>query len=532
LLLDSIDEAYRQFDEDRLMLERTLELSSEELLQANSQMRAILGAFPDLFVRLRADGTIVSVHATSDADLLTRIDRLVGRKIQDVPDRRVGELLRDGVARARRTRAAVTVEYALEIRGRPNTYEARIVPLLEDELMVIVRNITSHRLLEERLRQSEKMEALGRLAGGVAHDFNNILTTILGYGNIALAQVPPDSLLHEQLEEVTRAGTRASELTRQLLAFTRKQVVEPKIVDLSGIVRDMGGMMRRLIGEDVDLQMRLADRCWVCADASQIGQVVLNLVVNARDAMAGGGTLTLETARVEVVDRRAAGVGDVPCGSYASLSVRDTGLGMDEETQSHLFEPFFTTKEKGKGTGLGLATVYGITTQARGHVLVSSKPGRGTTFEIFLPRVEEAPAFVPRDGSGITPVTESGTILLVEDDLSLRKLARTVLQQRGYMVLEASSGAEALLVGEAHTGTIDLVLTDIVMQGMSGWKVASALKATHPEARVLYMSGYAPDHDEMKHEAGDDASFLAKPFTPHSLRRRVRQILNGLKKAV
>jgi PAS domain S-box-containing protein len=389
-----------------------------------------------------------------------------------------------------------------------------------------VQDITERRYLEDQLRLAQKMEAVGRLAGGVAHDFNNMLGVILGYAELLVQRLPPEEPLRSQALEIRRTSERAAALTRQLLAFSRRQVLQPRILDLSLVVSNMEEMLRRLIGEDVHLVTAAeGDLGLVKADPGQIEQVIMNLAVNARDAMPGGGRLTIATANVELDEARAAGRPGVQPGPYVMLSVSDTGGGMDAETLSHLFEPFFTTKEPGRGTGLGLATAYGIVKQSDGHIWVMSEPGHGTSVTIYLPRVEGLVERAPALAGGDALPGGSETILLVEDEDSLRELAHEILGGLGYTVLEAGTGRAALEVAERHPGPIDLLLTDVIMPGMSGRELAAELLSSRPGARALYMSGYTDDaiiHGVL--EPG--LAFLQKPFPLEALARKVREVLD------
>jgi len=384
---------------------------------------------------------------------------------------------------------------------------------------------------EERLReqflQSQKMEAVGRLAGGVAHDFNNMLTAVLGYCELSLAGLREDDPLHADLSEIRRAGLRASSLTRQLLAFSRKQVLEPRALDLNEAVRGLEKMLRRLIGEDIELRFALAGALGtVLADPGQVEQVVLNLVVNARDAMPRGGRLTIETQNVELDEAYAASHADVRPGRYAMLAVGDTGSGMGPEVVAHLFEPFFTTKEKGKGTGLGLSTVYGIVKQSRGHVLAYSEPGRGSTFKVYLPRtdaVAEAEARRPAPAS----FRGTETVLLVEDDDIVRAITQRILRSHGYKVIEARNGGDALLACETREEPIAIVLTDVVMPQMSGPQLVARLAKVRPGLKVLYMSGYTAGAIEDHGVREAAVALLQKPFTAESLVRKLREVLDA-----
>ncbi len=392
--------------------------------------------------------------------------------------------------------------------------------------LVLANDVTERKKLEDQFRQAQKMEAIGQLAGGVAHDFNNLLTIITGYSQLLKERFGSDAALTTYLDQIRHAADRAAALTRQLLVFSRRQVLEPQVLDLNRVVAGMDKMLRRLIGEDIDLatvQSRLLGR--VRADAGQMEQIILNLAVNARDAMPHGGKLTIETANVELDESYArAHVGVTP-GAYVLLAVSDTGHGMDEKTKSHMFEPFFTTKEPGKGTGLGLATVYGIVQQCSGHIWVYSEPGRGATFKIYLPRVGEESQTAAMEKSQEDEPAGTETILLVEDEQSLRALAREVLASKGYNVLEAESAPDALRLAADTTSLIHLLLTDVVMPEFSGREVADRLKPLHPETKVLYMSGYT-DSAIVHHGVLDpDTAYLQKPFTPGALLRKVREVL-------
>jgi PAS domain S-box-containing protein len=389
------------------------------------------------------------------------------------------------------------------------------------------------RLTEAQLRQAQKMEAVGRLAGGVAHDFNNLLTVIRGYSELILSRLAPADPARREMEEVKKAADRAAGLTSQLLAFSRRQFVATKIVDLNAIVMNMDGMLRRLIGEDIielcaDLEPQLGS---IKADPGQIEQVIMNLAVNARDAMPMGGQLTIQTRNVTIGKGPRRETMMLDEGSYVLLAIRDTGHGMSEETQSHLFEPFFTTKEKGKGTGLGLSTVYGIVKQSGGTIGIESKPGQGTTCKIFFPKVEETTQAAPVAGGTVGRAIGRETILVVEDDPSVRGLVQEALRLNGYEVLVARHGIEALLTGAKHPGPIHLLLTDVAMPQMSGPEVAEKLTVVRPEIKVLYMSGY-PDHPVFEQGGVNrDTAFLQKPFTPNLLTQKVREVLDGKKVA-
>src|SRR2546428_2824397 len=381
---------------------------------------------------------------------------------------------------------------------------------------------------EEQLRQSKKVEPIGSLGGGIAHDFNNLLTIINGYTELLLARLPGNDKMSRDVNEIRKAGQRAASLTRQLLAFSRKQILEPRVLDLNAIVVELEKMLRRLIGEDIRLTIApAADLRRIKTDPGQIEQVIMNLVVNARDAMPQGGNLTLETANVDLDPSYASRHVGVRPGAYVMLAVSDTGCGMDKESMTHIFEPFFTTKAPGKGTGLGLSTVYGIIKQSGGNVWAYSEPGRGTTFKIYLPQVEGVVDRPPREGQRAGIPRGSETILLAEDQKELRELIRQMLEMNGYTVIAACDGLEAIEICKRHEGLIHLMLSDVVMPQMGGRELAQRLATVRPDMKVLYMSGYT-SNAIVHHGILDPGTlFIQKPFTPDSLARKVREVLDG-----
>ena len=392
----------------------------------------------------------------------------------------------------------------------------------------ICQNVTDRLRLEEQLRQSQKMDAIGRLAGGIAHDFNNILSVIIGYSTIVLDDMKPGEPMGADVEEIRKAGHRAATLTRQLLMFSRQQVVQPRVLNLDEVLRSIDQMLQRILGADIDLIALPAESLGnVLADPGSIEQVVMNLVVNARDAMPRGGKLTMETANVVLDDAYAREhIGVVP-GPHVMLAVTDTGIGMDRATLGRIFEPFFTTKEQGKGTGLGLSTVFGIVQQSLGSVWVYSEVGKGTTFKIYLPRVDAVPGALAEVASPMA-LLGTETILLVEDDDQLRVLAVEILRKKGYHIIAARNAGEALLHSENHPGMIHLLLSDVVMPQMSGPELAKRLGRTRPEMKVLVMSGYTDDSIVRHGVVEKRMAFLQKPITPDSLATKVREVLDML----
>ncbi|PYU04646.1 MAG: hybrid sensor histidine kinase/response regulator [Acidobacteria bacterium] len=397
-----------------------------------------------------------------------------------------------------------------------------------EKLVIVNRDITERKQLEQQLYLSQKLEAVGRLSGGVAHDFNNLLGVIIGYSEVMQKRMAPNDRFREAADEILKAAHRAAALTKQLLAFSRKQVLEPKVLDLNTVVADVEKMLKRLIGEDILLEILVSpDLHAVKADPGQIGQVIMNLAVNARDAMPNGGKLTIETANTTLDEKDAGRYRYVVPGQYVKLRVSDTGCGMDAETQSHVFEPFFTTKEKGKGTGLGLATVYGVVKQSGGYIWLQSDVGKGTQFEIFLPRVEGE---IEKPQKASAPAKESRggqTILVVEDEQALRKLTSSVLQDLGYTVLEAGDAAEALALVKQCKPAVDLLLTDVVMPGKSGRDLADELVPQIPGMKVLFMSGYTDGAIAAHRVLEPGLSLLRKPFSSEELTQTVARILAG-----
>jgi len=415
--------------------------------------------------------------------------------------------------------------------GREKTVEASVFAINGDAgqilcLVAIVRDVSERQRLQEQLQQAVKMEAVGRLAGGVAHDFNNLLNVIIGYSELMLERRNSAELLERGAREIRKAADRAANLTRQLLAFSRQQVLAPRVLDLNDVIAEIKDLLRRMLGEDVELVVTPADGLdRVRADPGQIGQVIMNLAANSRDAMPQGGRFIVETANVMVDEAFSVQHANMPPGPYVVLSITDTGSGMTPEIRAHIFEPFFTTKETGKGTGLGLATVYGIVKQSGGYIWVYSEPGEGTTFKVYLPRVDALPERMQTATAPAVNCRGSETLLVVEDEEGVRVLVRDYLQMSGYTVLEAGRGEEALRIACEHAGQISLMITDVIMPGMNGRELAERMVLLRPDMKVLYMSGYAETAVYRKGILEPGAPFLQKPFGPPDLGRKVRDVL-------
>jgi PAS domain S-box-containing protein len=534
---DMLDQIQRR-DAELVQTARTLEIEVAERQRADEALRASEERYRHLFennpqpmwVFDERSLAFLAVNEAACDHYRYSHEEFLGMTIRDIrPAEDVPSLLdrpeteprgpqESGVWKHRR-KDGTLIE--VEIVSRPVMFDGNAAQL------VLAVDVTERRQLEQQLRQSQKMEAVGQLAGGIAHDFNNLLTAILGYADLLASRPALESTAREEIEEIRKAGQRAASLTRQLLAFSRRQVLEPAVLRVNELVANLEKMLRRLIGEDVDLVTRLDPSASnVRADPGQLEQVIMNLAVNARDAMPRGGQLTIETANVDLDQAYAQQHASVQPGFYVMIAVSDTGVGMDAATQARIFEPFFTTKEKERGTGLGLSTVYGIVKQSGGYVWVYSEPGKGTTFKVYFPRVEEvAPARQPR----VVPATLVGTetLLLVEDDPAVRKLSCAILERAGYRVLEAESGRKALELARDSTSGIPLVVTDLVMPDMSGTDLAAELVIRYPEIRVLFMSGYTDDAVVRHGFLAAGRAFLQKPFTPDTLTRKIREILDA-----
>ncbi|HTD71386.1 MAG TPA: PAS domain S-box protein [Gemmatimonadales bacterium] len=503
------------------------------LRESEERYRTLVEGVRDIIFALSPEGTIASLNPAFETITGLRREEWVGQPFErlvhpeDLPLalELLGRVVRGELRPASQFRVRTAKgDYRVgEFSATPQLHEGRLVGILG-----IGRDVTERVQLEQQLRQAQKMEAVGRLAGGIAHDFNNILTAITGYADLLLEDLGATDPRRQDADEIHKAADRAAGLTRQLLAFSRQQVLQPTVLEVNKLVSNLEKMLRRLLGEDVELGTRLAPTTGrVKADPGQLEQVIMNLAVNARDAMPNGGKLTLETGNVDLDEAYAADHYPARAGPFVLLAVSDTGIGMSEETQAHMFEPFFTTKEKGKGTGLGLATVYGIIKQSGGFIWVYSEVGHGTTFKLYLPRVEElaerasqpvqAPARAARG-------TE--TVLVVEDEAPVRSVARQVLERHGYTVLEAPSAEAALDITTRYSGTIHLLLTDVVMPGLNGRELASRLATLRPDARVIFMSGYTDDAVTRHGVLEPGSAYVQKPFTPDAIARKVREVLD------
>ncbi len=508
--------------------------AEDRLREANQTLRALIEALPLAIVAMDFEGKVKSWNRAAQRMFGWTEQELLGRPFPAVPESdeeffranlkkaTMGETL-SGIERQRRRKDGTLIDVAL---WNAVERDAAGSPV---GVISVIADITQRKHLEEQLRQSQKMEAVGRLAGGVAHDFNNLLTVVTGFSQLVLDGMREGDPLRAPLEEILKAGNRAAGLTNQLLAFSRRQMIRPTVLDLNRVIADMEHMLRRLISEDIELVLLLGSGLRnVMADAGQIQQVVMNLAINARDAMPRGGVLTIQTSNVELRADDLEVHPELRPGRYVLLSFTDTGEGMDETTRSRLFEPFFTTKGLGRGTGLGLSTVYGIVKQNGGDIAVRSEPGRGASFQIYLPGVTADAGSAQTGGAQPAQAPASETVLLVEDEPGVRNMVRQVLGAQGYRVFEACDGREALRVYGELDRPVDILLTDVVMPHMNGQELARQLIALQPDLKVVYISGYAEPVLARYGVGEEGVTFLQKPFTPAELRRRVREALGAL----
>jgi len=507
--------------------------AEERLRDSEERLRAQYQGFPiPSYTWRRINGDFVLVDYNRAAHVLTNggVAHYVGKRASEMYRNDRPDILEDlNLCFTERTVLKREMPYRFRLTDEEKRLAVSYAFVPPDQVLVHAEDISERKQLEAQLAWSQKMETVGRLAGGIAHDFNNLLTTITGYAELGMMRLHPGDRVYADLQEILKASERAARLTQQFLAFSRRQIIEPKVVNLNAILADTDRMLRRIIGEDIELVTLLAENLApVKVDPGQIEQVVVNLTVNARDAMPDGGKLTIETATVTLDEAYAAHHLGVSPGEYVMLAVSDTGVGMTDEVKEHLFEPFFTTKEVGKGTGLGLATCYGIVKQNGGNIWVYSEPGRGTTFKIYLPvEDQECEALPIRDRLGYLP-RGTETVLLVEDESSVRSMAVRILREQGHRVLEACTGEEALrLVREMKNEEISLLLTDLVMPHMGGQELARRVRAERPDIKVLFFSGYT-DEAAVRHGVLDPGSaFLQKPFSPAALVRKIRKLLDG-----
>jgi len=509
----------------------------EELQRTNRFLDSIIENIPNMiFLKDAKELRFIRFNRAGEDLLGYSRDDLLGKNDYDLFPKEQADWFTEKDQKVLREMDVIDIEEE-PVRTRhkgERTLHTKKVPILNVEgepeyLLGISEDITERKKLEAQFQQAQKMEAVGRLAGGVAHDFNNLLMTIMGNADLMLMGLAEDDPFREKLEQIGQNGKRAARLTRQLLAFSRKQILQPVALDLNELIKGFVKMLERLIGEDVELETVLVSGLrLVKADPGQVEQIIMNLVINARDAMPGGGKVIIETANADLDEDyvRAHDVSLQP-GPYVMLAVSDTGTGMDEETRSNIFEPFFTTKEVGKGTGLGLSTVYGIVKQSGGYIWVYSEPGQGTTFKIYLPAVVGETVQRKKEQPPADDLTGSETILVVEDDDALRNLGREILERQGYRVLDAGNGIEALRISEAHRGQIHLMITDVVMPKMGGKKVADRSQPLYPQMKVIYMSGYTDNSIAHHGILAPGLNFLQKPFSPEVLARKVREVLDA-----
>lgn len=522
-----------------------LEMQTEELRRAQAELEASRERYFDLYdlapvgyLTLSEKGLILEANLTAAGLLGVARGALVNRRLTSfilAEDEDVYYLHRKQLFATHRPQA-----YDLRMLRLDRTpFWARLEAALAQDVeglpvcRLVISDITVSKLMEAKLTKAQEIESVGLLAGGIAHDFNNLLTVVNGYSKLMLADLPANDRLQAGLEEIYKAGSRAAELTQQLLAYARKQVFLPCLLDLSGLVREMLPLLERLVGAHVAVRVEFNQETGkVLADPHQLEQVLMNLVLNARDSMPSGGSLLIETGGVEWDDRDAESHPEMRAGRYAMLAVSDSGEGMDEETRRRIFEPFFTTKEVGKGTGLGLSMVQGIVTQSGGHIEVSSEPGRGSTFKIFLPIAAERTVIAAVTAESTLPRRGKETVLVVEDQAAVCDFATHVLTAYGYHVISAANGASALTLCEQERGCIDLILTDLVMPEIGGLALANQVKQSWPGMKILFMSGYSRGVLARRGASDDTMEFIQKPFSPEHLAVRVREVLDGQDKAL
>jgi len=501
---------------------------TQELLFIRRHFEAILGTMSEGILEVTSEGRIVYANRAAIALIGILEETLLASNFTHLFKETDGQSIKDQLMAIHNQSKTIIRDFPIMINGKQILLN--IFPIMDEKhktIVIILNDVSERKRMEAQLLQAQKMEAIGQLAGGIAHDFNNLLTIIKGYSQLSLMELKEGAPLRGNIEEISKASDRASDLTHQLLVFSRRQILEMRVLDLNALLQSVERMLRRVIGEDIELIFLLdKDLGRTKVDPGQIEQVVMNLAVNARDAMLKGGKLTIETANVELDEAYAGAHIAVKPGPYVMLSVSDTGVGMTAEVRERGFEPFFTTKEKGKGTGLGLSTVYGIVKQSGGNIWVYSEPGQGTAFKIYLPRVDE-----PLEELKERVIKEelprgSETILVVEDEEEVRKLAVRILSGQGYKVLEASQGPDAFLICTEHDGPIHLLLTDVVMPKMSGRELAETLMSIRPRIKVLYMSGYTSNAIVHHGVLEEGTNYIQKPFAVGALARKVREVFD------
>ena len=505
--------------------------SEEVLANTMTNLQELVAASPLATMTLDLEGRVLLWSPAAEDLFGWRANEVLGRVLPHVPPTELTEV-REILRRVGRGETIAGMELRRQMKGgRPIQAELYAAPQRDASGHIIgvieqMADITGRRQMEEAMLQAQKMESIGRLAGGVAHDFNNMLTAISGFAQLLIQDLPPGTREAENAEAIRRAATQAAALTQQLLAFSRRQVLQPKVLDPDEAIGAMEPMLRRLIDESVELRVKLsAASSRLKADPAQLEQIVLNLAVNARDAMPSGGRLTIETGRAYFDAAYTAEHFAVTAGEYVMLAVSDTGVGMDRATRAHVFEPFFTTKDKGKGTGLGLATIYGIVRQSGGHIWLYSEPGQGTTFKVYFPLVRDELSAIEVPQPDVAGGHE--TILLVEDEDAVRELARTILARKGYNVLSAADPREALGIAESYEGHIDVLVSDVVMPILSGPEMARRILASRPDIKTLFLSGYTEELITSEGRLSGMDAFLSKPFTAEGLARKVGELTSG-----
>ena len=510
--------------------------AEEALKLAEAKWRALIGAMQDVILVLDQSGRYVDIAPSAPNRLYRTPEELKDRRLHDVFPKEKADFFLSYIQRALQLRAAVELKYDLEIGEERYDFDATVSPLLDNHVVWVARDVTARsraevalRESEDQLRQAQKMEAVGQLAGGIAHDFNNLLMAIMSNAELAALELAPASVVATHIDEIKSASRRARSLTQQLLAFSRKQMLQPRVLGMNAVVKESEQILRRLIGENITLEVMLEANPWfVRADQGQLAQVLMNLIVNARDALPHGGQVRIETANRTVYPAEARSRPGLREGEYMTMRVWDSGVGMDEDTKARIFEPFFTTKPPGQGTGLGLSTAYGIVKQSGGYIAVDSTPGEGTIFTVYLPRVNEqpdAPAPVPPVAEAVTHGSNQRTVLLVEDEGAVREATKRMLKKFGFGVVEAKNGEEALRLWEESESAIDVVLTDVVMPLMGGAALVKALRSRRPDLRVVFMSGYTQGALEPAAVDETCTRFLPKPFTADQLVRTLRELV-------